>query len=116
MKAPAFLYRRPHAVEEVLSLLAEYRGDAQVLAGGQSLIPSLNMRLSSPRLLIDINRIEQLRSIEEGRTAVSIGAMARHADLLISPSITRGVPLLAMAVPYVGHPAVRNRGTVGGSI
>jgi aerobic carbon-monoxide dehydrogenase medium subunit len=116
MKAPAFVYRRPNDAEEVLSLLADHQGDAQLLAGGQSLMPALNMRLASPDILLDINRIEALGGIEERHEAVRIGATVRHADVLDSPLVARRLPLLAMAVPHVGHPAVRNRGTIGGSI
>jgi len=115
MKARAFLYRRPHSVDEALELLADGAG-AQVLAGGQSLMPTLNMRLSSPEMLVDINRIEALRGIDDRGDKIRIGALVRHADVLESKLIAERVPLLAMAIPHVAHMAVRNRGTTCGSL
>ena len=116
MKAPAFLYRRPGDIDLALSLLAENSGGAQVLAGGQSLIPTLNMRLSSPDMLVDINRIEELRGIEDRGREVRIGALVRHAEVLESSDIAKRVPLLALAIAHVAHMAVRNRGTTCGSL
>jgi carbon-monoxide dehydrogenase medium subunit len=116
MKARAFLYRRPRDIDEAVALLGEYAGDAQVLAGGQSLIPTLNMRLSSPRMLVDINRIDALRGIEDRGGATRIGALVRHVDVLESNLVAQHVPLLAMAIPHVAHMAVRNRGTTCGSL
>jgi aerobic carbon-monoxide dehydrogenase medium subunit len=116
MKARAFLYRRPDTVDEAVVLLGEHAGGAQVLAGGQSLMPTLNMRLSSPDMLVDINRIAALQGIEDQGNAIRIGALVRHADVLASALIARRVPLLAMAIPYVAHMAVRNRGTTCGSL
>src|SRR4051812_14722772 len=115
MKARAFLYRRPESIDEALALLAD-TGGAQVLAGGQSLMPTLNMRLSSPEMLVDINRIEGLRGIDERRGKIRIGALVRHADVLQSKLIAERVPLMAMAIPHVAHMAVRNRGTTCGSL
>jgi len=115
MKARAFLYRRPGSVDEALSLLADTDG-AQVLAGGQSLMPTLNMRLSSPEMLVDINRIEALRGIDERGDKIRIGALVRHAEVLESKLVAARVPLLAMAIPHVAHVAVRNRGTTCGSL
>ena len=116
MKAPPFLYRRPRDLDEALVLLADNAGRAQVLAGGQSLVPSLNMRLSSPEMLVDINRIGALRGIEDRSDTVRIGALVRHAEVLESELIARHLPLLALAIPYVAHMAVRNRGTTCGSL
>jgi aerobic carbon-monoxide dehydrogenase medium subunit len=116
MKAPAFTYRRPRDTEAALSLLAEHCGGAQVLAGGQSLIPTLNMRLSSPDMLVDINQIEALRGIEDRGHEVRIGALVRHAEVLDSAVVAARVPLLALAIPHVAHMAVRNRGTTCGSL
>jgi aerobic carbon-monoxide dehydrogenase medium subunit len=116
MKARAFLYRRPDTVDEAVALLGEHAGGAQVLAGGQSLMPTLNMRLSSPDMLVDINRIAALQGIEDKGNAIRIGALVRHADVLASALVARRVPLLAMAIPYVAHMAVRNRGTTCGSL
>jgi carbon-monoxide dehydrogenase medium subunit len=116
MKAPAFLYRRPLDLDEALALLANGAGGAQVLAGGQSLMPTLNMRLSKPEMLVDINRIDVLRGMEDRGETIRIGALVRHAEVLESPLVARRLPLMAMAIPHVAHMAVRNRGTTCGSI
>jgi carbon-monoxide dehydrogenase medium subunit len=114
MKAPAFAYARPASLAEAFDLLA--RPGAKVLAGGQSLIPTLNMRLSSPELLVDIGGIEELKHIEVKNGAVHVGALVTHADLEASEAVAKHVPLLAQAVPHVAHAAIRNRGTLGGSL
>ncbi|MGH8708469.1 MAG: FAD binding domain-containing protein, partial [Burkholderiales bacterium] len=88
----------------------------KVLAGGQSLIPSLNMRLSSPELLVDINGLEELKGIRLDNDTVRIGALARHGEIEKSEVIAKHLPLLAAAVPHIAHPAIRNRGTIGGSL
>src|SRR6187397_2172418 len=111
MKAPDFLYRRPDSLDEALALLADNLGTAQVLAGGQSLMPTLNMRLSSPGMLVDINRIAALRGIVEAACGIRIGALVRHYEVLESVLIGKKVPLLAEAMTHVAHMAVRNRGT-----
>jgi carbon-monoxide dehydrogenase medium subunit len=116
MKARAFLYRRPREIDEATALLGDNAGDAQVLAGGQSLMPTLNMRLSSPRMLVDINRIGALTGITDRGGAVRIGALVRHADVLESTLVAARLPLLALAIPHVAHMAVRNRGTCCGSL
>lgn len=116
MKAPSFDYRRPGSIDEAMALLADHAGAAQILAGGQSLMPALNMRLSAPALLVDINRIDVLRGIEERGREIRIGALVRHAEVMDSPLIARHVPLLAQAIPHVAHMAVRNRGTTCGSL
>jgi carbon-monoxide dehydrogenase medium subunit len=116
MKARAFLYRRPRDIDEAVTLLGDNAGEAQVLAGGQSLMPTLNMRLSSPGMLVDINRIEALRGIEDRGAAIRIGALVRHAEVLESKLVEHRLPLLAMAIPHVAHIAVRNRGTTCGSL
>ncbi len=116
MKAPRFSYVRPKSLGSALELLAEHGDEARILAGGQSLMPTLNMRLSEPRLLVDINRIDALKGISFEDGAVRIGALARHAELLASPIVGRRLPLIAAAMPHVAHVAVRNRGTFGGSI
>ncbi len=116
MKARAFLYRRPRDIGEAVALLGDHAGSAQVLAGGQSLIPTLNMRLSSPGMLVDINRIDALRGIEGHDRTIRIGALVRHVDVLESLLIAQRVPLLALAIPHVAHMAVRNRGTICGSL
>jgi aerobic carbon-monoxide dehydrogenase medium subunit len=116
MKAAAFVYRRPSDLDEALSLLGDHAGGALVLAGGQSLLPLMNMRLTSPDMLIDINRIDALRGIEDRGDAIRFGATVRHAEVLESVLVARRLPLLTMAVAHVAHMAVRNRGTIGGSL
>jgi carbon-monoxide dehydrogenase medium subunit len=116
VKAPRFSYVRPQSLEEALRLLQQHGDDARVLAGGQSLMPTLNMRLSQPKLLIDINRIATLRGISARDGKVRIGALARHVEVMTSPVIARYLPLIAEAMPHIAHVAVRNRGTFGGSI
>jgi carbon-monoxide dehydrogenase medium subunit len=116
VKAPRFSYVRPESLDHVLRLLAEHGDDARILAGGQSLMPVLNMRLSQPKLLIDINRIDALEGITVRNGSVRIGALARHVEVMDSPIVARHLPLIAEAMPHVAHVAVRNRGTFGGSI
>jgi carbon-monoxide dehydrogenase medium subunit len=116
VKAPRFSYLRAESVEHALRLLAEHGEEARILAGGQSLMPTLNMRLSQPRLLIDINRLDALRGISRVGDQVRIGALARHVEVASSPIVAEHLPLIAEAMPHVAHVAVRNRGTFGGSI
>ena len=116
MKAPAFDYVRPSDLDGALALRARYGDAAQYLAGGQSLMPSLHFRVASPRLLIDINRIGSLRGIERRGDFVRIGALARHAEVEASEIVRADVPLIAEAVRHVAHPAIRSRGTFGGSL
>lgn len=113
---PAFRYHRPTTVEEAIGLLAEYGSDAKVLAGGQSLVPLLALRLSHPEHLVDIGRIAGLDGAEDGPDGFTIGAAARHADVELSPVATKAAPLVAAAMPHIGHRAIRNRGTVCGSL
>ena len=116
VKAPKFSYVRATSLGQVMDLLERYGEDAQILAGGQSLMPALNMRLSAPRLLVDINGIAALQGITCKEGVVRIGALARHAEVATSASIRQHLPLIAAAMPHVAHLAVRNRGTFGGSI
>ncbi len=116
MKAPKFSYVRARSVEHAVELLAEHGDDARILAGGQSLMPALNMRLSRPTLLIDINRLEHLAGAKFDGRNVRIGALTRHADVMLSHMVAKYVPLISMAIPHVAHVAVRNRGTFGGSV
>lgn len=116
MKAPRFAYVRAESLDQVLELLAEHGEDARILAGGQSLMPTLNMRLSRPRLLIDVNRLDELGGVALDGGEVRIGALARHAEVLRSPVVAEHLPLVAEALPHVAHAAIRNRGTFGGSI
>jgi 2-furoyl-CoA dehydrogenase FAD binding subunit len=116
VKAAPFDYLRPDTVAEALSALAEHGTDARVIAGGQSLGAMLNMRIVTPKVLIDINRLSELSGIaRDGRTLVT-GAMLRQADALADELIQRNLPLLAQALPHVGHYQTRNRGTLGGSV
>ena len=116
VKAPKFSYVRAESLDEVLRLLDEHGDEARILAGGQSLMPTLNMRLSQPRLLIDINRLEALKGIAVQGDKVRIGALTRHAEAAGSEIVAKHLPLIAEAMPHVAHVAVRNRGTFGGSI
>ena len=116
MKAPPFRYARPRTLDAALKLLAEGGGDARLLAGGQSLVPALNMRLLEPKLLIDINGVGELSGISASRDGIRIGALTRQAALGASDIVARHAPLLTAAVPFIAHEAIRNRGTFGGSL
>jgi len=116
MKPGRFTYHAPRDVDEALDLLAEHGDDAKVLAGGQSLVPLLSMRLAAPSMLVDINGLPDLSGIEVTAEGVRIGALARHADVLASADAARVQPLLAMALAHVAHATIRNRGTTVGSI
>ena len=95
MKAPRFGYLRPEKLDDALQLLAEHGDDARILAGGQSLVPMLNMRLAHPKLLIDINQIEALKGISMQNGTVRIGALARHVEVMESPIVAQHLPLIA---------------------
>jgi aerobic carbon-monoxide dehydrogenase medium subunit len=114
VKPAPFAYAKARSVAHAIELLAD--DDARVLAGGQSLIATLNMRLSAPALLVDINGLGELAGIAVKDGHIEIGALTRHAALERSDEIARHAPLLSMAVPHIGHPAIRNRGTIGGSL
>lgn len=119
MKPAPFEYFRPRSLDEALSLLNEHGGDAKPLAGGQSLIPAMNFRLATPAVLVDLNAISTLSYIEpagNGQGAVNIGGMTRQRHLERTAIVAQRVPLLAETMPHVAHPAIRNRGTVGGSL
>jgi aerobic carbon-monoxide dehydrogenase medium subunit len=113
---PAFRYHRPTTVEEAVGLLADFGSDAKVLAGGQSLVPLLALRLSHPEHLVDIGRVAGLDSLEDGPDGFTVGAAVSHADVELSPVTGRAAPLVAAAMPHIGHRAIRNRGTVCGSL
>jgi CO/xanthine dehydrogenase FAD-binding subunit len=116
VKPPKFDYHAPASVDEALSLLERYGGDAKILAGGQSLVPLLNFRLSRPAALIDLNRIPALAYIRSQDGEVRFGAMTRQRTIEFSPVVAERVPLLTEATRWVGHLPIRSRGTIGGSI
>ena len=116
VKPSPFDYVKPGSLDEALSLLGKSDGEVAILAGGQSLMPTLNMRLSSPSLLIDINGIRELDGIEVVEDVIRIGALTRHQVVQTSADVARHAPLISLAMPHIAHPAIRNRGTFGGSI
>lgn len=117
MKAPPFRYIKPSTLEECLDLMGRHASDAQILAGGQSLMPMLNMRLAAPAVLIDINGLyRELEGINGDGDQLVIGALTRHAAIAASPLVARHAPLLAAAAPHIAHVAIRSRGTIGGSL
>ena len=116
MKAAAFSYTRATSVVNALDLLEAHGDRAKVLSGGQSLMPAMNLRLISPELVVDIGELAELRGIAVTGDLIRIGALTRHVDLLKSPEIAAHAPLLSKAIAHVAHPAVRNRGTIGGSL
>jgi CO/xanthine dehydrogenase FAD-binding subunit len=117
MKPAPFEYRAPETLEEALELLTEHASEAKILAGGQSLIPSMNFRVLQPGMLIDINRIEGLDKIQTTDSdGVSVGALARQASLEHDPIIKKHTPLLHETLPHIAHPQIRYRGTIGGSL
>lgn len=116
MKPQSFVYRRAANVAEACALLDAHGSDARLLAGGQSLIPALNLRLSQPELLVDISGLAELRGIRVTASEMVIGALTRHADIERSADVRRLFPTLAEAARHIAHPAIRNRGTIGGSL
>lgn len=116
MKPSSFGYSRPESVAEAVAILASIGPDGKVLAGGQSLVPLLNMRLAAPSHLVDINRLGELAYISIDDDHVAVGALARHADVLRDPVAAAAQPLLGLALALVAHPVIRNRGTTVGSI
>lgn len=116
MKAPPFAYARARSLAEVFDLLAKHGDGAKLLAGGQSLLATLNMRLSAPELLIDISRLSELSGIQVRNGLMRIGALTTHAEIERSREIRKHLPLLAQAAPHIAHPAIRNVGTIGGSL
>ncbi len=116
MKAAPFSYAKARSLEHALELLGQADGEARVLAGGQSLIAALNLRLSSPRLLVDINGLADLDTIALDGDRLVLGALVRQAAAERSPTVIECAPLIAQALSHVAHPAIRNRGTLGGSI
>ena len=116
MKPAAFEYVVANSIEQAVAALAQAGGDAKILAGGQSLVPMLNFRLLRPAILVDINRIPGLAFIEDAGDAVKIGALTRHHQIETSPVIAKHFPVLSYAMTHVAHLAIRNRGTIGGSL
>lgn len=116
MKPAPFEYYAPDSIEQVVELYSQYGGEAKILAGGQSLVPAMNFRVVQPSALIDLNRVAELSYIREEKDVIRVGAMARERHLEFDASIERYAPLLHEAVPFIAHPQIRNRGTIGGSI
>ena len=116
MKPPPFRYHTPRSLPEALALLREAPGEARVLAGGQSLVPLLNLRLAYPEVLVDLNGVEGLSYIRDEGSRLCIGAMTRQREAEFSALLAERCPLVVEALAQVGHPAIRNRGTVGGSL
>ena len=116
MKPATFEYVVVDSVMKGVTVLSEARGEAKILAGGQSLVPMLNFRLIRPAILVDINRIRELAFIEETGNTIRVGALTRHYELEISPVLAKHLPVVASAMTHVAHLAIRNRGTIGGSL
>lgn len=116
MKPAAFDYVRAESLDEALEVLRNEGSDARIIAGGQSLMPMLNMRLAKPRVLVDIMRLEGLRNITSSPGSIAVGAAVRQAELLEWPSLDRELKLVSLALPWTGHAQTRSRGTICGSI
>jgi CO/xanthine dehydrogenase FAD-binding subunit len=116
MKPAPFAYADPRELEEAAAMLHRYGEEAAILAGGQSLIPLMNLRLAQPAYVIDINRIPELQGIKSDGSRLSLGATVRHADVAASAEVRDAVQLLAEAAGLIGHPQIRHRGTAGGSL
>jgi carbon-monoxide dehydrogenase medium subunit len=116
MKPAPFRYEKPALLEEVFAMLESHGDDARILAGGQSLLATLNMRLSAPEFLVDISALDSLRGIAVEAGLLRIGALTTQTEIMGSADVARYVPLLAQTVPFIAHSAIRNRGTLGGSL
>lgn len=116
MKAPDFDYLRPATLDAAIALLASSDGDAMPLAGGQSLMPMMNFRVASPSALVDLADLAELRGINRDGDSIRIGAMTRYVELAASAEVMAALPLFGMALPHIAHDAIRNRGTLGGTI
>ncbi|MCP3405662.1 xanthine dehydrogenase family protein subunit M [Bradyrhizobium sp. CCGB01] len=116
MKPAKFDYVSPSTVEAAIEALVASKGEGKLLAGGQSLLPLLNFRMARPSVLIDLNRIDGLSYIEDREDRIAIGALTRHSDLECSPLVASRLPVMAAAMRHVAHLAIRNRGTIGGSL
>src|SRR5579863_2792933 len=116
MKPAPFAYRRAASLDELFAILREFGDEAQILAGGQSLMPMLNMRIARPQVLADINRIAEIDYLRRQDGIVELGALVRWRGLEDWPEAASALPLVAAALPLIAHPAIRNRGTIGGSL
>lgn len=116
MKPPVFEYHAPANLQEALELLGRYGGEARLMAGGQSLMPLMNVRLVRPAVIVDLNRVEELAYIQTADGSLRVGAMTRQRTAERSPVVLENVPLLAETLSWVGHIPIRNRGTIGGSL
>jgi carbon-monoxide dehydrogenase medium subunit/2-furoyl-CoA dehydrogenase FAD binding subunit len=116
MKPCAFEYFNPQSVQEAIELLDRYGDEAKIIAGGQSLVPMMNFRLARPEILIDISAIKELEYIKTEGDELVIGALARERDIEQSPLVLEKWPFLSKAISFIGHSAIRNRGTIGGSL
>ena len=116
MKPNQFQYVRAETIKDAVVLLHELSDAGRLIAGGQSLVPTMALRMASPEVLIDISNVSELATIEHMQNVLHIGAGARYADILTSSVVTKTCPLLTQAIPFIAHEAIRNRGTVGGSL
>jgi len=116
MKPAPFEYHIPDSLEQALDLMSQNADAAKILAGGQSLVPAMNFRVAQPAILIDLNPVAELSFIREAGETIRVGAMTRERHLEFDSSIAKRVPLLTEATPFIAHPQIRNRGTIGGSI
>ncbi|MDH3463559.1 MAG: xanthine dehydrogenase family protein subunit M [Acidimicrobiia bacterium] len=116
MKPPPFEYHVPGSLEEALEILGSLGADALPLAGGQSLVPLMNLRLARPAHIVDINRIEGFNRIDIDEGRLSVGPLVRHSDMERSPEVRGSLPIVSQVVPFIGYPAIRHRGTVAGSL
>jgi CO/xanthine dehydrogenase FAD-binding subunit len=116
MKPVPFEYHSPNSIEQALELMSQHAEEAKILAGGQSLVPAMNFRIIQPGRLIDLNGMEELSYIKEDGDVFRIGAMTRERQLEFNMSISKHIPLLHETIPFIAHPQIRNRGTIGGSI
>ena len=116
MKPRAFDYVRATSLQDVFGVLDSHGDEAKILAGGQSLVPAMNMRLAGPEIVVDVNAVAALRGIVLEGNVLRIGAMTRYVEIAASELVARHAPLVAQAIPFIAHPAIRNRGTLGGSL
>jgi len=116
MKPAAFEYHAPDSLEQALQIMRLHAGEGKILAGGQSLVPAMNFRVVQPGVLIDLNGVSELSFIHEEGETIRVGAMTRERHLEFDSSIAKRIPLLTEATPFIAHPQIRNRGTIGGSI